>query len=273
MFPVGISTHGIRRVTEDWFIGCQRSGVGRMELSIAGDACLEQDYGQIGRWAKEYGVELWSYHLPYVPWQIIGVSDPEKVPRTLEIYRELIGRATDVGVTRFVVHPGDGPNEEGPRRQANLDCAKDALSRLADIAAPYGGVIAVENLPRNCLGRTSAEMLEILDTNEKLRSCFDTNHLLIEDPVHYVKAVGSRIITTHVSDYDFVDEKHWWPGEGKLNYTAVLNALREVGFAGTWMYEVNLTIGDRTELCAAVLDNAMRAFRGEFGGSEKIPQE
>jgi sugar phosphate isomerase/epimerase len=116
-------------------------------------------------------------------------------------------------------------------------------------------------------------MLEILDTNEKLRSCFDTNHLLIEDPVHYVKAVGSRIITTHVSDYDFVDEKHWWPGEGKLNYTAVLNALREVGFAGTWMYEVNLTIGDRTELCAAVLDNAMRAFRGEFCGGEKMPQE
>lgn len=271
MFKVGISTHGIREVREDWFAGCRAAGVERMELSIAGDACDKQDYPQIGRWAKDYGIELWSYHLPYVPWQIIGVSEPAKVPKTIEIYTDLIQRAADIGVRRFVVHPGDGPNEEGPARQACLDCAKDTLSRLADIADREGAVIAVENLPRNCLGRTSAEMLEILATNSKLRSCFDTNHLLIEDPVHYIKQVGNKIITTHVSDYDFVDEKHWWPGEGRLNYTAVLNALREVGFDGTWLYEVNLTIGDRTELCKAVCDNAQRAFRGEFGSPDKIP--
>jgi sugar phosphate isomerase/epimerase len=70
-----------------------------------------------------------------------------------------------------------------------------------------------------------------------------------------------------------VDEKHWWPGEGKLNYTAVLAALKEAGFSGTWMYEVNLTIWDRTELCAAILDNANRCFRGEFGSPDKIPQD
>lgn len=272
MFPVGVSTHGIREITENWFIGCRDAGVSRLELSIAGDHCMEQNYPQIGRWAETYGVELWSYHLPYVPWQVLSMTDPAKIEGTLKLYAELIKRAADIGVSRFVVHPGDGPNEEGPARQACLERAKDTLSRLADIAAPEGGVIAVENLPRNCLGRTSSEMLAILSNNDKLRSCFDTNHLLIEDPVHYIKQVGNKIITTHVSDYDFVDEKHWWPGEGKLNYTAVLAALKEVGFSGTWMYEVNLTIWDRTELCAAILDNANRCFRGEFGSPDKIPQ-
>ena len=271
MFKIGISTHGIREVTENWFAGCRTAGIERMELSIAGDACADQDYPQIGRWAREYGVELWSYHLPYVPWQIISPSDPAKAPKTLEIYRELIGHAAEIGVRNFVVHPGDGPNEEGPARQASLDCTKETLSRLADIAAREGAVVAVENLPRNCLGRTSREMLEILSVNDKLRSCFDTNHLLMEDPVHYVEQVGNKIITTHVSYYDFVDEKHWWPGEGKLNYTAVLDALRRVGYDGPWLYEVNLTIWDRAELCAAVVDNANRAFRGEFGGPDKIP--
>ena len=40
------------------------------------------------------------------------------------------------------------------------------------------------------------------------------NHLLGESHTDFMKALKHNIITTHLSDYDGVDERHWLPGEG-----------------------------------------------------------
>ncbi len=49
-----------------------------------------------------------------------------------------------------------------------------------------------------------------------------------------------KIITTHISDYDFIDEKHWLPGEGKVDWEAMISKFEEIGYKGVWMYEVGL---------------------------------
>ena len=95
-----------------------------------------------------------------------------------------------------------------------------------------------ENLPRTCLCRTSDEMLRFLRDIPALRVVFDTNHSLKEDNAHYIRAVGEKIVTLHVSDYDFIDEKHWLPLEGKNDWEAILTALEEVGYAGRFLYEL-----------------------------------
>ena len=100
--------------------------------------------------------------------------------------------------------------------------------------------LAVEDLPRTCLGNCAAEMLELLSAHPALRSCLDTNHLLGEDTAAYVRRVGNRIVTTHVSDFDFINERHWLPGEGKQDFTAILEALCETGYEGPWLYELGL---------------------------------
>jgi sugar phosphate isomerase/epimerase len=56
--------------------------------------------------------------------------------------------------------------------------------------------------------------------------------------VAFVEAIGSRIITLHVSDYDFIDERHLLPGEGKNDWAAIVDALERADYAGPWMYEV-----------------------------------
>ena len=52
-------------------------------------------------------------------------------------------------------------------------------------------------------------MLELISADERLVICFDTNHLLSEDPVEFIHKCGHKIVTLHVSDYDFIDEKHF----------------------------------------------------------------
>lgn len=70
-------------------------------------------------------------------------------------------------------------------------------------------------------------MLELLDADRRLMSCFDTNHLLTQSLEDYLQALAGRIATLHVSDYDFVDEKHVLPGEGKVAWPSLLAKLRQ----------------------------------------------
>ena len=126
-------------------------------------------------------------------------------------------------------------------------------------------MIAVENLPRTCLGRNSQEMLELISAHPALRICFDTNHLLGEDPVEFVQKVGKHFITMHVSDYDFLNERHWLPGEGKLDWQALLAALEAVGYSGPWLYEVSFTapasiVRPRNLCCDDFVRNARELF-------------
>ena len=96
----------------------------------------------------------------------------------------------------------------------------------------------MEDLPRTCLGNCSAEILELLTADPSLTVCFDTNHLLGEPIADFVRAVGKKIETLHVSDYDFCNERHWLPYEGKVNWVELVEALEEVGYNGVWMYEI-----------------------------------
>ena len=56
-----------------------------------------------------------------------------------------------------------------------------------------------------------------------------------------IKKVGANIVSTHVSDYDKIDEKHWLPGEGVADFHAIFSALWDTGYSGPWLYELSLT--------------------------------
>jgi sugar phosphate isomerase/epimerase len=73
----------------------------------------------------------------------------------------------------------------------------------------------------------------------RLYACFDTNHLLMDSHTDLIKAVSGRILTLHVSDYDFINERHWLPGEGKIDWPELIAALEKADYSGPWLYEVS----------------------------------
>jgi sugar phosphate isomerase/epimerase len=109
--------------------------------------------------------------------------------------------------------------------------------------------------------------LDILSVNDKLRICFDTNHLLKEDAIAFLKRVGEKIVTLHVSDYDYVDECHWLPGEGTTDWGRLYDALCRVGYEGAWLYELGFAAPpsierERALTCEDFAKNAREIFRG-----------
>lgn len=241
MYPIGMSTCGLmpeEAVIKDY----AAAGITHLEVSVNNDNCDKVNWAEVRTLADRYGVTLWSVHLPFSPFSLLDPSstDEDKRIYTVNRFRQLMTAAAKAGAERFVVHASAEPipDDERPARMAQ---AKKSMAELAGIAAGLGAVVCVEDLPRTCLGHDSAELLELLSADPRLVCCLDTNHLLTEELPHFIAAVGGRIATLHVSDYDNVNERHWLPGEGVINWSAVLDALEAVGYRGPWMYEIGLT--------------------------------
>lgn len=241
MYEVGLSSCAFP-LNDESFKKLQQSGISAIEVCMAADKYSSINYKELSELSKRYNVKLWSYHLPFMPFDYIDISslDSEMRERTVALYTTMIERATDIGIDKFIVHPSGEPIPDSERPE-RLKYSMQTLDRLAEIADRHGAVIAVEDLPRSCLGNTADEILRLISANDKLRVCFDSNHLLKDTNLNFIKKISDKIVTVHISDYDFIDEKHWLPGEGLVDWAKVLGALRQADYRGVWMYEILLT--------------------------------
>ena len=227
------------------FDAMAQAGIRQAELSSGqiGPYLNELDFphraAEIAALAKAHGVTISSLHLPFAPFGEIDPAsfDPAVRRYAVELQSVLLRACAEADIPLAVIHPSGEPylpHHRGDR----LDAAVETVGQICDEAQSFGVTLCLENLPRTCLCRTSDEMLRFLRDIPALRVVFDTNHSLKEDNVHYIRAVGDRIVSLHVSDYDFIDERHRLPLEGKNDWEAILTALEEVGYAGRFLYEL-----------------------------------
>ncbi len=230
------------KIDRDLMRRYMHGGIDCIELSFSykyfyGDLDFINRAAELKDDAAETGLELWSIHLPFSGDLDISHFDDSKRSFTMKTNFELIEAASKAGIKIVVVHPSSEPISDADRAK-RLEYSKANLRILTEKAKQSGMRLAVENLPRTRLCNHSREMACLLDAIPDLYVVYDTNHLLIQDNVEFIKAVGNRIITLHVSDYDFVDERHQLPLEGKNDWKAIITALDEAGYEGPWMYEV-----------------------------------
>lgn len=266
MYKIGLSTFS-KRICEELFEQYSKAGITAMEISPNHDEYSDVDYKLIKEQAEKYDIDLWSFHLPFYPFTEIDISNPNTYKATVNYCKDLIEKASDIGIKRFIIHASGEPITDEERSE-RMKYSKESLALLADIAKKNGSVIAVEDLPRSCLGKNSDEIAELISASDDLMVCFDTNHLLNEDPTEFIHKLGNRIITTHISDYDFINERHWLPGEGKLDWKAILKAFKDIDYKGVWLYEVasacpKTIIRDRDLTCEDFVKNAKEIFEGK----------
>lgn len=265
-YAIGLSSCG-KEVNEKLFCDYQKNGITKMEIS---ERYYENfDFKETKRLSQKYGVELWSLHLPFYPEGMLDISCTAELVRkyTIAKYKELIVKGAQIGIRIFVLHPSCGPIYNGEREQ-KIQQAQKSLKELAEFADQYNAVIAVEDMCRVSLGNTSQEILRLLSADNRLKVCFDSNHLLQEKGDAFILAMGDRIITTHISDYDFVNERHWLPGEGKIDWKKIIAALEKVGYNGPWLYELGFEIPatilrERELTCEDFARNAQEVLTGK----------
>ena len=264
-YAVGLSTPDF--VNEELFAEMAEAGIKYTEISVDKWQSEKLDFGKLKEWSEKYRVCLWSFHLPFYPFDEIDISKKDIADKSVAYLSEYIRKASEIGIDKFIIHASGEPIQDGERK-TRMECAKNSLNELCKVAEKYGSVICVEDLPRTCLGRDSREIKELLSANDNLRVCFDTNHLLGEEIKDFIDTLGDKIVTTHISDYDFKNERHWLPGEGEIDWQSLISALDKVGYDGVWLYEISLAcpwtyIRDRRLTCKDFVKNAEELFEGK----------
>lgn len=241
-FALAVSIGDKKFITKNGFSDMQKSNIKAIELSF--NDYTDIDFSEIKNFADEFNVKLWSLHLPFMPFEEIDISstDNEIREKTVDLICELISQSVDIGIDRFVVHASGEPVLP-PVRTERKKCSRDSLYLISEFAKKYNSVIAVENLPRTCLGNCSSEINELTSVNDNLLICFDTNHLFLETAQDFVANLNKKIETVHISDYDFQYERHWLPLCGKIDWNLIINLLNKKKYNGPFMYEVSFSKG------------------------------
>jgi len=247
--------------TEETLMEWKKAGIDCVEISngaFFSDPKISKD--ERIEWCKKFkaaadeaGLEIWSLHLPFGGKLDISLADDQLRQAMIDLCTETIRLTPYLGLKKFVIHPSAEPIRDEDRL-ARIARSQESLTLLNKVAREQKVQLVVECLPRTCLGNTGEEMLRLLDgLDDDIAVCFDANHLLKEKSEEFVAKVGKRIKSVHISDYDEVDERHWLPGKGIINWGKVVLELSKADYEGPFLFESAGTPTEKVEAWKTIL--------------------
>jgi sugar phosphate isomerase/epimerase len=127
-----------------------------------------------------------------------------------------------------------GLNRTGLPENQVMDWMVECFQECADYASNYPGVIlALEPINRyeTSLINNISEALDFLKMvkRDNVKILIDTFHMNIEEPdiVESIKKASNNISHVH-----FADSNRWAPGWGHLDFTKIIEVLKEIGYDG-----------------------------------------
>lgn len=242
-WTLGSSTSLIGELNPEKLRQVKQSGVDLIEIGWK-DLKLDEQSSEVrSAFAKriykeslDAGIAVWSTHVPYAVEN--DISNPDDVRRRTAIARvkEYIDLAIVMRAKHVVLHASETIDER--TREVRVLKARQSLQELSRYMKGKGISLAIESLPPDFMGNSSPELLRLIEGIDNVWICFDTNHLVPERGEDFVRAVGNKIATVHISDFDGVQQKHWMPGRGVIDWPKVIEELVKTGYSGPFMYEV-----------------------------------
>ncbi len=160
-----------------------------------------------------------------------------------------IDLAGKIGIPSITLHPG---LEIVPMsREEYMEKNVEIFKKLIPYAEKYGIRLLIENVGWKVDGihlSTADDLNEILDRLDHplFGVCWDTGHANLCDLDQYaeLKKLGSRLEGLHVHD-NYGGKRtpgcdlHQYPYWGNVNFDGVISALLEIGYKGTFNFEVD----------------------------------
>ena len=192
---------------------------------------------------KETGKRVISYHIPFAGTDDLSNVDEKLRVQALSRFRAHYAAVKEFGCKYIVLHPStEIRTNVKAERDERINQLRKSLLEIENEMKEMGVKVALEFLPRLCIGNTLADMDQILEgmNAEVFGVCFDVNHIMNQYPLipEITRKLGKRLFTTHISDYDGVDECHWLPGNGVIDWKAFVEALKEIDYQGPFNYEI-----------------------------------
>lgn len=230
-------------LTEPDFALLRRHGIAGIEIAPnhVPLALADADYrAALTRLARQGAPPVYSLHTPFRPAHDLSVLNDEVRLGAVARIEEEMELARALGARLVVVHASWDPIAPGERGQRWAQ-ARRSLTRLVEKARGLSLRLALETQKRGYLPDSTADAVEMLDGLDPalIGYCLDANHSNLTDSLpDTVRALGPRIWNIHLSDNDGMDERHWMPFRGVIDWQAFMAALREVHYTGPLTYEL-----------------------------------
>ena len=242
-------------LSEETFRAMREAGIETVEVVYHPRFADPEMRRSLAAWISAAGLKVQSLHARFGYVSISALDERVRAVSLAELLCEMEFMC-DMGGRCFVVHSGGLVLHE-EKRPEHFRLCRESLKVIADVCSARGVRLALEFLPRNCLGNTCDELLRLIEgiDHGTLGVCLDTNHANIGcDLAEATRALARRIFAIHVSDNDGMVERHWFPYQGVIDWNAFTEAIQASGFSGPCMYEVvcdpKADIPDRLEFLA-----------------------
>jgi sugar phosphate isomerase/epimerase len=188
------------------------------------------------------GIPVNGIHISFgTRWDVSDLDEKKRYEAVKKI-SDIFERTSILNPYCYIIHPSFEPIADDERYE-KIESLKRSIRTLSE---KTDRIIALETIPRTCLMNTSREAIDIIDDLDlpNVKICIDVNHFLYERSEDAAKALGTRIATTHISDHDYVDERHWIPKRGKIDWMRLISTFESVGYTGVFNYEVKASFED-----------------------------
>lgn len=219
----------------------ERSSISTFEWS---PWCFWTDYdGEIRtefiKMIQRTGKKVISYHVPFK--RADDIADPDEAVRlrAMSRLRAHIHEASRLSSKLLIIHPSTEPIDQS-KRDVYISQIRKSMLEIEGELKLNDMKIALEFLPRLCMGNSLDDMNKILDgMSDRFGVCLDVNHIMDQYPriPEIIRTLDKKLYTLHICDYDGVDEKHWMPFKGVIDFKALLQALKDIDYRGPFNYE------------------------------------
>lgn len=173
-------------------------------------------------------------HISFGPnWDFSAIEEKNR-RQAIALTTEIFKKVNPYKPYCYILHGSFEPIKPD-ERELHIEALKKSLKELRLLTDSR---ICVETLPRTCLLNTGAEAVAITDAVDGIDICADVNHFLQEKSETALLEMGERVKTLHISDHDYVNERHWLPMKGKIDWMKLIEALEKTGYSGVFNYEV-----------------------------------
>lgn len=237
-FPAGISYKDIFTLAKD-------AGFEGVELSLTEDGPLglkssEKDILEVKKMANDMGLNIQSFASDLAWGNPITSANDKTRENAVSYIKRQLEVASILGADTILLVPGYVgvdfiPDSKVVYYEDAYKRAKEGISKVVETAEKYKVAIGIENVWNKFL-ISAMEMRNFIDEfkSDYVGSYFDVGNVIYMGyPEQWIKVLGKRIKKVHFKDYrravgtldGFVDLL-----AGDVNYPAVMEALKEIGY-------------------------------------------
>ena len=266
-WEIGLSTGiGYREPIEEVLPAIAASGFRTIEAATARSHIDLKDSGRFVRVREQVerlGLRVRSLHAPFG--QGIDLTDPDAGIRRLSLrhYREAADLLQCLGGELYVIHPGGEDHNWVWERQERLGRSVEGLAEIGQMCRERGLKLVVETPLPHLLGGSLEDFAWILARlPAETGICIDTSHTSLGGTLFAaIDRFSDRLVHLQVSDNRGTHDDHLPPGDGVLDWPAILRALEGARYRGIFLFETGGE-GSAAENLKRLAGAATRLFPG-----------